>query len=214
MEATIKVKERMESGSACARRMRRDGWVPGVIYGGSDAARSIALPAHEFEQMLHRHASEHMMIRIQIEGGAEESVLLKEVQHNPLTGGAVHVDLQKVAMNKSLRVEVPVELIGEAAGVKQGGVLEHLVHELEIECLPADIPEEIKVDVSVLGIGDMLTVGDISVAGGKIKILADDEIGVAMVAAPKTTDETAEEAEEGAVAEPEVIKEKKDEDAD
>lgn len=207
MDETIKVKDRNETGSATARRLRREGWVPGVIYGEGVAARPVCLPKHEFEQMLHHHASEHVMIQIQLDSGKKESVLLKEVQHNALTGDVMHVDLQEVAMDKKIRVAVPVELIGEAEGVKQGGVLEHLVHELEIECLPADILEEIDVDVSTLKIGDLLLVQDIVIDHSKYRILADGELGVAAVAAPKTADESA--AEEGASAEPEVIREKK-----
>ena len=124
MDAKITVKSRDVQGSASARRLRRDGWVPGVIYSDGTAARTISLPKHEFEQMLRHHTSEHVMIKIQVDGGKEESVLLKDVQHDALSDGVVHVDLQKVAMDKKLHLEVPVELIGEAEGVKnQGGVI-------------------------------------------------------------------------------------------
>jgi large subunit ribosomal protein L25 len=213
MDAKITVKSREASGSAGARRLRRDGWVPGVIYSDGTAARAVSLPKHEFEQMLHHHTSEHVMIKIQIEGGKEESVLLKDVQHDALSGGVVHVDLQKVAMDKKLRIEVPVELIGEAEGVKnQGGVLDHLLHHVEIECFPADIPEAINVDVSALKLGDMLAVKDIPVSA-KYTILLDAEAGVAAVSMPKVAEEPV--AEEGtaaaAPAEPEVIREKKPE---
>ncbi|MGE4490626.1 MAG: 50S ribosomal protein L25, partial [Kiritimatiellales bacterium] len=102
MDAKITVKSRDQKGSANARRMRREGWVPGVIYSEGGEARSIALPKHEFEQMLHHHASEHVMIQIQIDGAKEESVLLKEIQHDAMTGGVMHVDLQEVSMTKQL----------------------------------------------------------------------------------------------------------------
>ncbi|MFA7256707.1 MAG: 50S ribosomal protein L25 [Kiritimatiellales bacterium] len=213
MDAKITVKSRDSKGSAGARRLRRDGWVPGVIYSDGSAARSISLPKNEFQQIFHHHTSEHVIVHIQIEGGKEESVLLKEVQHDALSGGVVHVDLQEVAMDKKLHVEVPVELIGEAEGVKnQGGVLDHLLHEIEISCFPADIPESINVDVSAMKLGDILTIKDLPVDASKITILMDKDIGVASVSLPKVVEEPV--AEEGAAAvegEPEVIREKKPE---
>ncbi len=213
MDAKITVKSRDAQGSAGARRLRRDGWVPGVIYSDGTAARPVSLPKHEFEQMLRHHTSEHVMIKIQIDGGKEESVLLKDVQHDALSDSVVHVDLQKVAMDKKLHLEVPVELIGEAEGVKnQGGVLDHLLHYIEISCFPADIPESITVDVSALKLGDMLTVKDIQIDASKYTILLDAEVGVASVSIPKVVEEpVAEEATAAAATEPEVIREKKPE---
>ena len=213
MDAKITMKSREVKGSANARRLRREGWVPGVVYSDGSAARAVSLPKHEFEQMLHHHTSEHVMIKIQIDGGKEESVLLKEVQHDAISGSVVHVDMQKVAMDRKLRLEVPVELIGEAEGVRnQGGVLDHLLHHIEIECFPADIPEAINVDVSALKLGDMLTVKDIP-ADPKYTILMDAEAGVASVSMPKVAEEpAADEAAAAAPGEPEVIREKKPED--
>lgn len=213
MDAKITVKSRDLKGSSNARRLRREGWVPGVIYRDGAEARPVSLPKHEFEQMLHHHTSEHVMIHIQLEG-KEESVLLKEVQHDAMTGGVIHVNLQEVAMDKKLHVEVPVELIGEAEGVKnQGGVLDHLLHEIEILCLPADIPESINVDVSSLKVGDLLTVKDIPMDAARITFLTEADAGVAAVSLPKVAEEPV--AEEGAApAEPEVIREKKAEAAE
>jgi large subunit ribosomal protein L25 len=213
MDAKIIVKSRETKGSANARRLRHDGWVPGVIYSDGGAACPVSLPKHDFEQMLRHHTSEHVMIQIQLDGGAEEAVLLREVQHNAITGGVIHVDLQKVAMDKKLHVEVPVELVGEADGVKnQGGVLDHLLHQIEIACLPADIPESINVDVSALRVGDVLLIKDIPLDTSKYTVLTDGEIGVAAVALPKVAEEPV--ATEGAPAEPEVIREKKADDAE
>jgi large subunit ribosomal protein L25 len=213
MDAKITLKSRDENGSANARRLRRDGWVPGVIYSDGGAARSVSLPKHEFQQMLRHHASEHVMIKIQIDGGAEESVLLKEVQHNAINGDAVHVDMQKVDMNKKLRVEVPVELVGEAEGVRnQGGVLDHLLHHVQIECFPADIPEQISVDVTALKLDETLTIKDIQSATAKYTILMDADIGVASVSLPKVVEEEPVAGDVAAApATPEVIREKKPE---
>ena len=213
MDAKITLKSRDENGSANARRLRRDGWVPGVIYSDGGAARSVSLPKHEFQQMLRHHASEHVMIKIQIDSGAEESVLLKEVQHNVINGDVVHVDLQKVDMNKKLRVEVPIELVGEAEGVRnQGGVLDHLLHHVQIECFPADIPEEISVDVTALKLDETLTIKDIQRTAAKYTILMDADIGVASVSLPKVVEEEPAAGDAAAVpATPEVIREKKPE---
>jgi large subunit ribosomal protein L25 len=209
MDAKITVKSRELKGSANARRLRREGWIPGVIYRDGAEARPVSLPKHEFEQMLHHHASEHVMVKIQLEG-KEESVLLKEVQHDPLTDGVEHVDLQEVAMDKKLHVTVPVELVGEAEGVKnQGGVLDHLLHEVEISCFPADIPEAINVDVSGMKLGDMLMVKDIKIDASRITVLMDAEIGVASVSLPKVVEEPVAEEGAAAPAGPEVLREKK-----
>ena len=213
MDAKITVKSRDVKGSANARRLRRDGWVPGVIYSDGGTARAVSLPKHEFEQMLRHHAGEHVMIKIQVDSGAEESVLLKEVQHHVISGGVVHVDMQKVDMNKKLRVEVPVELVGEAEGVRnQGGALDHLLHHVQIECFPADIPEEISVDVTGLKLGETLTIKDIQNAAAKYTILMDADVGVASVSLPKVVEEEPVAGEAGAEpAAPEVIREKKPE---
>ncbi len=214
MDAKISVKNREQSGSAAARRLRRDGLIPGVIYKNGEAARSVSLPAHDFEQILHHHASEQMMIQIVLDDGREESVLLKEVQHDAITGGVEHVDLQEVSMTEKLQVDVPVELVGDAVGVQQGGVLDHQLHSVEVECLPADIPEQIEVDVSELDIGDQVAVADIRTTGTAYEILTDDEMVVASVFMPRAVEEEEEDAEGEAgaeePAEPEVINEKKD----
>ncbi len=220
MDAKLKVTSRDLKGSPNARRMRRDGLIPGVIYSDGGEARAVSLPKHEFEQMLHHHAGEQMMLTIDLDG-KESSVLLKDVQHNIMTGGTIHVDLQEVSMNKKLRVHTAIELVGEADGVKnQGGVLDHLLHSVEVECLPGDILEKIEVDVSELNMGDMLTIKDIQLDTSKYEILMDGDVGVASVSAPRVAEEPvegeegAEGAEEGASTEPEVINEKKAEDAE
>jgi large subunit ribosomal protein L25 len=212
MDKKIILKPRELKGSSNARRMRRDGLVPGVIYSKGGEARHVSIPGHEFEQILRHHAGEQMMLNIQVEGGQDESVLLKDVQHDPVSAAVLHVDLQSVAMNEKLEVEVQIELTGEAEGVHQGGILDHLLHTVEVECLPSDIPESIEVDVTGLAIGDLLCVKDIQVDSSKIEILTDPELGVASVSLPKAVEETDEEAgEAGEGNEPEVIGEKDEE---
>jgi large subunit ribosomal protein L25 len=215
MDEKLIVTSRELKGSANSRRLRAEGLIPGVIYKEGAEARPVSLPKHEFEQMLHHHAGEQMMVEIALDG-KNESVLLKDVQHNPLTGDVQHVDFQEVALNKVLSVEVNIELVGEPKGVKTGGgMLDHSLHSVEVECLPADIMEQIEVDVSELDIGDSIQVKDINLDASKYTILTEEEVNVASVLAPRLAEEEEEEGEAVAEgAEPEVINEKKEEGAE
>jgi len=211
MDAKLVVTNRDLKGSPNARRMRRDGLIPGVIYSDGGEARSISLPKHDFEQMLHHHAGEQMMLKIELDG-KEVSVLLKDVQHEILSDGVQHVDLHEVSMTKKLRVQLSIELVGEAEGVKsEGGVLDHLLHSVEVECLPSDILEKIEVDVSELKLNEMLHIKDINLDSSKYEIMMDGEVSVASVSEPRVSAESTDEDGEG--ASPEVINEKKAEDA-
>ncbi|RZO85314.1 MAG: 50S ribosomal protein L25 [Kiritimatiellaceae bacterium] len=206
MEAEqLSVKKRSLEGSSSARRMRGAGRLPGVIYGTGSEPAAIEVETHAVEQVLHHHQSEMILIDIDLEGEGKVSVLLKDVQHHPVTGALVHVDLQRVSANETLQVEVPLELVGEPEGVKAGGLLDHVMHGILVECLPADLPETVDVDVSALNIGDSLHVSDV-VVGDKVTVITDADAMVASVAAPKVADEDEDVAEEG--AEPEVITEK------
>ena len=213
MDAKLIVANRELKGSPNARRMRRDGMIPGVIYSDGGEARQISLSKHAFEQMLHHHAGEQMMITIELDG-KESSVLLKDVQHDVMGSGVLHVDLQEVSMTKRIRISAAVELVGEPEGVKtQGGVLDHLLHQVDVECLPGDILESIEVDVSALNLGDMLTIKDINLDASKYELMVDGDVGVAVVSAPRVAAEPSED-EEGDAAGPEVINEKKEEGAE
>jgi large subunit ribosomal protein L25 len=205
-------KKRDLDGSSNARRMRKTGALPGVIYGDEKEPTSIQLNAHDFEQLLHHHASESLIVDIELEGEGDVSVLVKEVQHHPVTSDLVHVDLLRVAANKPIQVEVPLELTGEAAGVKAGGTLDHTMHFIAVECLPADLVEAIEADVSALEIGQALHVSDL-VIPGSLKLLVDGAGIVASVAGPRAEEEEEVEEEAGS-AEPEVISEKKEEEAE
>lgn len=210
MDAKLIVTSRDIKGSANVRRMRRAGLIPGVIYSDGGKAREISLPHHEFKLMLHHHAGEQMMVAIELDG-KDESVLLKDVQHAALSDAILHVDFQEVSLTKKLKVHISLELIGEAEGVKtQGGVLDHTLYSVEVQCLPGDILEKIEVDVSALKMGDVLTVSEIKLDESKYEILMDGDLAVASVLAPRVAvDSEDEEGEEDAAAGPEVIKEKK-----
>jgi len=214
MEKTkLIAKKRELQGSANMRRMRRAGTLPGVIYGEGKEGMAIQLDTHTFEQILHQHASETMLVEIDVEGEGVISALVKEVQHHPVSGDLIHVDLQKVIAGKPIQVEITLELVGEAAGVKAGGVLDHVMHSIAVECLPRNLVEAIEIDVSDMEIGTALHVSDLQL-GADFKVLVDEEAIVASVAEPRV--EVEEEEDVAATgAEPEVINEKKaDEDAE
>ena len=212
MDAKLIVSSRDLKGTSNARRMRRDGQIPGVIYSDGAAAREITVPAHEFELLLQHHAGDQMMVEIELDGKSE-SVLLKDVQREPLSGYPIHVDLQEVSMTKKLKIQVPVELVGDSEGVAAGGVLEHSLFSVGIGWLPGDIVETLEADVSTLQIGGQFFVKDITVDASKCTILTDGDIIVATVLAPRVSAAGAAEDGEGA-AEPEVIGEKKKEGAE
>jgi large subunit ribosomal protein L25 len=208
-------KKRDLQGSPNSRRMRKAGMLPAVVYGDGEAATPVQIETHAFEQLLHHHSSETLLVDIEIEGEGSSSVLVKEVQHHPVTSELVHVDLLKVSANKPIQVDITIEVVGEAAGVMVGGVLDLIMHTLAVECLPGDLVDSLQVDVSELEIGSALHASDIKI-GAKLKLLTDPEAIVVAVAEPRVEvepeEEEVEEAEEG--AEPEVISEKKADDED
>ena len=155
------------------------------------------------------------MMGLQIDGGKYRQVLLKEVQHHPVNASILHVDFHAVAMDEKLVVNIPIELVGDPKGVLEGGVLDHTMREVEVECLPGDIVEQIEVDVSGLDINDSLSVNDIEIDKSKYSILTDGELAIAAVVPPRKLEEEVEPeeglAEEG--AEPTVIGEEEAEEA-
>jgi large subunit ribosomal protein L25 len=208
----ISAANRAVKGSNAGRRLRRQGVFPGVVYSAGKPGRNIQVSEHEFRKSLQGHHSEHILMDLEIEGGEALKVMLQDVQHNSLTGQIMHADFHEVSMTEKLRVEVMIELTGTPVGVSMGGgVLEHLAREVEVECLPGDLMETIKVDVSGLAVGDSLTVSDIQLDASKYHIITDGDVAVAMVASP--TVEVAATPAEGGAAEPEVLTAKKTEEA-
>jgi large subunit ribosomal protein L25 len=209
----IKADVRVEQGSAASRRLRRSGSVPGIVYGGDNEPRMIELNEHDFSLLLAHHASEHLIMDLQVGKDKMVKVLLEEVQHHPVSGRVMHVDFREISMTEKISLAVPVELTGEPVGVAtQGGVLEQMLREVEVECLPADVLEQIEVDVSGLHIGETATVAVIELDSAKYTVLTAADVALAGVAAPRVA-EDAEEGEEEAESsdqEPEVIGEKKD----
>lgn len=196
------------------KHRRAQGRVPAVIYGRKIESKSLEVGERELSNVLHHSASEVALIDLSIEGEAEPHLtLIKAVQHHPLTRAVIHVDFQAVAADEPVVVVVPVETTGEAVGVKAGGVLERIRHDLEIRALPRSLPEVLEIDVSGLDVGHSLTVADLKLPEG-IEVLEDPEVTVILVAAPKKEVEEVAAPVEGEEEseEPEVIARGKDED--
>ncbi len=195
---------RHRSGSGALKAMRREGLVPAVIYGKSEPNQNIKVNAKEFATLLKSSGSEHILVDLDLEG-TKKLALLQDVQHDPLSGIYLHADFHAVSATETIHAVVPVETTGEAPGLKLGGLLEILVHELSVACLAEDLPEFITIDVSNLSLGEAVHVGDIALPKG-VKIEMDASLVVALVTEPKVAVET--EAAAGP-AEPEVLREKK-----
>ncbi len=212
---TVKAEARAASGTNPVGRLRQSGQLPGVVYSEGKPAEMIQTDLHAFRSMLKHHHGEHMIMDLVVGGGAPRKVLLKEVQHDPIMGHPIHVDFYAVNMSRKVRVDIPVRLTGIPIGVSnQGGILDHLLREVEVECLPGDLMEEIVVDVAALELGKHLSVADIRLDASKYRMVTAGEIAIAAVSAPKEEEVAAPAEGEAAAAGPEVIGEKKAEEGE
>jgi len=202
-------------GKGPARRERRTGMIPAVLYGGKKDSISISVNTKQVTRILRSEAGHNSIFTVQLAGGKEEKAMVKDWQLDPVTGVLIHVDLLRVAMDVKMRVKIPVHPVGEAQGVKvQGGIFETVTREVEVECLPGDIPEEFKVDVTDLLIGKQIRAADIPMDKSKIKLVSDPQRVMFHVVTLKAEAEPTAEAAvttEAAPAEPEVIKKGKKE---
>ena len=202
-------------GKGPARRTRLTGMVPAILYGGKKDSISLSVNAKHVARILRSETGHNTIFTVQVADGAAEKAMVKDWQVDPVSGSLLHVDLFRIAMDVRMRVRVPVHTFGEPQGVKmQGGVFEMVTREVEVECLPADIPEEFKVDVSDMLIGKQLRAGDLPFDRNKVKLLTDPMRVLAHVVVLKKEEEPAPEAAvatETAPAEPEVIKKGKKE---
>lgn len=206
----LTVETRAGSGTSAARRLRRQGLVPAVLYGRGMEPVPLSVNASLLRELVHA-GGHNVVVRLNIKDGNAEppTVMLKEIQRHPLSGIVLNVDFQKISLTEQITAEVPIILVGEAPGVKQGGVLDHVLREVEVECLPTDIPHSIELNVSQLDIGHALHVSDLAAPPGVTITAEPTEVVVAVtrvfeeVAAPAPeeaaeVEEGAEPAEEGA----------------
>jgi len=215
MEAiTVEATPRDDRGKNAARRMRVAGQVPAVLYGGKGESVAVTVNARQVAGILRSESGHNTIFNVKLPGG-EQKAMLKDWQVDPVKGTLLHVDMLRVAMDVRMRFKVPVHTFGEPQGVKlQGGIFEMVTREVEVECLPADIPEEFEVDITELLIGRQLRASDLPVDPAKIRLVTDPQRVIAHVVALRAEEEKPVEAvaaEAVAPAEPEVIKKGKKE---
>lgn len=208
---SVEAEARETFGKNAARRLRHAGRIPAVVYGGGGPSISLTVDPKSIVRILRSEAGHNAIFTLQIPEKAPARVMLRDWQWEPIQGSLIHVDMVRIARDAKLRVRVPIRITGEPQGVKvQGGILEFVLREVEVECLPDDIPEHITLDVTELVIGRQLRVSDLPVAAN-VKVLAEPGRVVAHVTAPKT--EVAPTAEVVEVApssaEPELIRKRK-----
>jgi len=215
-EVALNAQPREDTSRGMTHQLRREGKLPAVVYGGKDTVLSIVIDQKEFLKALHTEHGENVIISLYVSGsGGTVSkkgenpvpVIIKEIQINPVTRNLLHVDLYRISLKEEIQVNVPIEIYGEAPGVeKSGGVLDHVVHEIAVKCLPTKIPDKIICDVSSLEAGENLTVKDLKIPGG-VEVLDDPEKIVVSIIAPTIVEEkpVEEEVAPEEAAGPEVI---------
>ena len=200
MQATLAAGARQTRGKNESRRLRRAGLLPAVAYGGTPVeSQALEVDPKALLRILHSESGVNTLVDLQVDDSPYGQVLIKEIQHDPITDALLHVDFFRLAMDRAVTVTVPVTLSGEAAGVKQqAGLLDFVTREIQVECMPAEIPEHVEIDVSELMIGDGVRVRDVA-EGRSWTALSDPDTLLVHVTTPKTS--AAEEAEEEEAAE-------------
>ncbi len=211
-QVKLSARPRSLAGRNAVKQVRANGAVPAVIYGAHETPANLEVDRKALQTILSHAASEHILVELEIAGAGGKSTnklsLIQEVQHHPVRGDILHIDFHAVSMTETITSEVPIEAVGEPAGVKTGGgLLQQQVRALEIECLPQNLPDVLHVDVSALNIGDSIHVKDLTLPAG-VTALAEGDVTVFLVSEPTVAEEP---APAGAAAAPEVINEKKPE---
>lgn len=210
-EIFLDVQPREELGRLKVKHLREKDFIPAVVYAKAKKSQPLKLSRSELLRLLHQHRLENVVINLRVIPKRKACpCLIKELQYDPVGGDIIHVDFNEISLTQAIKVNVPVVAKGEAVGVKlEGGSLEQILWEIEVECLPTDIPKEVEVDVSLLKMGEALHIKDISLPA-KIKVLNDPEAVVLSVAMPVKEEVVAAPVEGEVTQEPEVIKEKKE----
>lgn len=214
---TVEAEPRSGLGKNAARQVRRSGRIPGVVYGSAAGPLPLSVDPRVVDRVLHSEAGRNAIFTLAIKGHGKSSAMIRDWQLDPVKGLLLHVDFLRIALDTRLKVRVPVEVRGEPIGVKQqGGILEIVQREIEVECFPADIPDQFVVEVAELAINQGVRVSDLKVDSSKVRILTEPSRVVVHVVAPKAVEEE-KPAEEAAVvavaapesAEPELIRKRK-----
>ena len=212
-EIVLNAKKREKTTKGALNELRKSGYVPGTFY--SKETESFSFSAHNVDVNRFVFTGETHIVNLKIDDQEALRGIVKDVQFDPITDKVTHIDLLGVTAGQTLELEIPVTLIGDAKGVREGGSLQQATHKLDVECLPKDIPEHIEVDISKLNVGDAIHVKDINIEN--IKILNSPNVIVASVLAPRVAEELAEDADEtlsDEPAQPEVIGKGKADDDD
>ncbi|MDI6808146.1 MAG: 50S ribosomal protein L25 [Candidatus Eisenbacteria bacterium] len=200
---SLECEVRTKVGTGESRRLRRSGFFPAVVYGQGDAPMPLLVSKETLFSVLKVSGGSNVLVDLKISGQKKSEIktIIRELQRDPVTGGILHIDFQHISLTSEIVVEVPVVLTGVPVGVTEhGGILEHILRTVQVECLPTDIPEKLEINVSALGVGDSIHVGDITIVNGKI--LTDLESALATVVPPTVFEEVKVEA---APQEPELI---------
>lgn len=209
---------REDTGKSVAKRLRNQGLIPGVVYTKGDESIAVKTGYRDFVKLLHKQG-ENVVIDLKLKKNAKtvnKVVIIKEIQYNSLKEGIFHVDFQQIKLTENIRVQVPLKTKGDAdaPGVKEGGTLEHILREVEIECLPTQIPKEIIINVATLNIGDVVYVKDLDIPEEITTITDPEQIAINLKFEAKEEEPTEEKPEEETIAEPEVTKQKKPEEGE
>ena len=200
-QVKLNARVRIESGKKISHKLRLEGEIPGILYGHGEEPVSLVIPEHEFWKILHHATSEHLILDVAVDGLEPASLLtlVKDIQHHPVTGDILHVDLQRISADEKIKVGVPVVLTGIPQGVKDfGGILDHGVREIRIITTASKVPESLDIDVEHMQIGDSIHISDLAEKFKDIDIFDDESTLIAYVAIPKKMEEleAVEEAEE------------------
>ncbi|HTY08822.1 MAG TPA: 50S ribosomal protein L25 [Candidatus Edwardsbacteria bacterium] len=216
-EFTLNAQPRSSVGKEKARKMRRDSQIPGVVYGHGKPAIPISVNAQDLLPLFKAGAKENIIITLKLAGDKQDhKAIIRDIQTEPIYNQLIHIDLQEILLTEKIKVPVHIELAGEAPGLKEGGIIEHILHSVEVSCLPADIPDKIVLDVSTLKLGQSLHISDIQ--ADKFQVLGAATQPIVSVIVPRAMEEeataatAAAPAEGEAPAEPELITRKKKED--
>lgn len=216
-EILLEVHEREATGKNANRRLRAAGDVPAVVYGAGQDPAAIQVPERKVLEILRTGSGGNTVFLLQLHGtDKKRHAMIRELQTDALTGEMIHIDFQRILMDQKIKVTVPIELHGEAEGVKtEGGFLDFVTRDIEVECLPGEIPQHVELDVSALHIGQHLEAGDLELPEG-LELQTDEERVIVSVAVQKVVEEEEEEDEdlllEAPTEEPEVIQRGKAED--
>jgi large subunit ribosomal protein L25 len=208
----LKAFPRTQTRRGQVKQLRSNGRVPATIYGRQGKPQNLEIVTKEISDLIHHHVSENLLVDLAIENDARAKrlALVQEIQHHPIDGKVLHVDFHEVSETEKVTVQVPVETVGEAAGVKNsGGVLEHVLFKLKVRCLPKDLPEQITIDVSALEINKTIHIGEITAPAG-VEIIGNKKLPVVSVTPPRAEEEVAPTAEAKAAGDVEMTKEKKE----